>query len=128
MATVATIMTTELLRVDGGATLVDAARAMDDRKVGAALVFDGDRLSGIFTERDVLRAVARGGLDGTVTDWMTHHPETIEASDSTGHAAAMMIHGGFRHLPVAEGPRVVGIVSIRDMMRVVLDVEAPRGA
>jgi CBS domain-containing protein len=116
------------LRVESSASLGDAARAMDARRVGAALVFDGDRLVGIFTERDVLRAVAREGLGGTVADWMTHHPETIEASDSTGHAAAMMIHGGFRHLPVADGDRIVGIISIRDLMRVVLDDEAPRGA
>ena len=129
MATVETIMTGDLLRVEAGATLGDAARDMDARRVGAALVFDGDRLVGIFTERDVLRAVARGGLEaGTVTEWMTHHPETIEASDSIGHAAAMMIHGGFRHLPVADGDQVVGIISIRDLMRVVLDDEAPRGA
>jgi CBS domain-containing protein len=128
MTTVETIMTGDLLRVDAAAPLGDAARAMDARRVGAALVFDGDRLVGIFTERDILRAVAREGLGGTVADWMTHHPETIEASDSTGHAAAMMIHGGFRHLPVADGDRIVGIISIRDLMRVVLDDEAPRGA
>jgi CBS domain-containing protein len=129
MATVETIMTSDLLRVEATATLAGAARDMDARRVVAALVFDGDRLVGIFTERDVLRAVSRGGPEsGTVADWMTHHPETIEASDSTGHAAAMMIHGGFRHLPVADGPRVVGIISIRDLIRVVLDDEAPRGA
>ena len=129
MATVDTIMTSDLLRVEAGATLADAARDMDARRVGAALVFDGERLVGIFTERDVLRAVARGGLEaGTVAEWMTHHPETIETTDSTGHAAAMMIHGGFRHLPVADGDQVVGIISIRDLMRVVLDDEAPRGA
>jgi CBS domain-containing protein len=129
MATVETIMSGDLLRVDASATLHDAAMRMDERKVGAALVFDGARLTGILTERDVLRAVAQGGVDrGTVTDWMTHHPETIEASDSTGHAAAMMIHGGFRHLPVADGEEVVGIISIRDLIRVVLDDEAPRGA
>ena len=128
MASVETIMTSDLLRVEAGASLVAAARDMNTRRVGAALVFEGERLVGIFTERDVLRAVASDGLDGTVADWMTHHPETIEASDSTGHAAAMMIHGGFRHLPVAEGEHVVGIISIRDLMRVVLDDEAPRGA
>ena len=128
MTTVETIMTGDLLRVDAAASLVEAARAMDARRVGAALVFDGERLVGIVTERDVLRAVARDGLDSRVADWMTHHPETIEASDSTGHAAAMMIHGGFRHLPVADGDRIVGIISIRDLMRVVLDDEAPRGA
>ena len=129
MATVETIMTSDLLRVEANATLAGAARDMDVRRVVAALVFDGERLTGILTERDVLRAVARGGVDrGTVADWMTHHPETIEASDSTGHAAAMMIHGGFRHLPVADGEKVVGIISIRDLMRVVLDDEVPRGA
>ena len=128
MATVETIMTTDLLRVAADAQLSAAAKDMDARRVGAALVFDGDRLVGIFTERDVLRAVARGGLEATVADWMTHHPETIEASDSTGHAAAMMIHGGFRHLPVADGGAVVGIISIRDLIKVVLDDEAPRGA
>ena len=129
MATVETIMTGDLLRVPASATLGDAARDMDARRVGAALVFDGERLVGILTERDVLRAVARGGLEaGAVGDWMTHDPETIEVSDSTGHAAAMMIHGGFRHLPVADGEQVVGIISIRDLVRVVLDDEAPRGA
>src|SRR5437870_12178266 len=128
MATVETIMTGDLLQVDAAATLAAAARAMDGRRVGAALVFEDERLVGIFTERDILRAVARDGLGGTVSEWMTHHPETIEASDTTGHAAAMMIHGGFRHLPVADGERIVGIISIRDLMRVVLDNEAPRGA
>jgi CBS domain-containing protein len=128
MATVQTIMSGDLLRVEATSSLGAASRAMDARRVGAALVFDGDRLVGIFTERDVLRAVARDGLGGAVAEWMTHHPETIEASDSTGHAAAMMIHGGFRHLPVAEGDRIVGIISIRDLMQVVLDDEAPRGA
>jgi CBS domain-containing protein len=128
MTTVETIMSGDLLRVDGAASLVEAARAMDARRVGAALVFEGERLAGILTERDLLRAVARDGAGGVVADWMTHHPETIEASDSTGHAAAVMIHGGFRHLPVAAGDNIVGIVSIRDLMRVVLDDEAPRGA
>ena len=75
-----------------------------------------------------MRAVARGDLDaGTVSDWMTHHPETIESSDTTGHAAAMMIHGGFRHLPVVDGGRLAGIISIRDLIRLSLDDESPRG-
>ena len=59
--------------------------------------------------------------------WMTRHPETIEADDSTGHAAALMIHGGFRHLPVLDQGRVAGIVSIRDLMRVALEDSSPRG-
>ena len=61
------------------------------------------RSTGILTERDVLKAVATGlAEDARVREWMTRHPETIEASEATGHAAALMIHGGFRHLPVVE--------------------------
>jgi CBS domain-containing protein len=121
-------MTRDLVSVDVGLSLAAAARQMNGRRVGAALVLDGERIAGIVTERDVLRAVAEGRIEGTsVGDWMTRHPETIEPSDSTSTAATLMIHGGFRHLPVVEGDRVVGIVSIRDLMRVVLDDEAPRG-
>ena len=129
MRTVADIMTRDLVSVEAGATLTAAAQRMSGRRVGAALVFDGEHLEGILTERDVMRAVAEGRLEGaTAADWMTRHPETIEPTDSTSTAATLMIHGGFRHLPVVEGDRVVGIVSIRDLMKVVLDDEAPRGA
>jgi CBS domain-containing protein len=101
---------------------------MSGGRVGAALVMEGESLVGILTERDVLRAVGQGRVEGsTVADWMTRDPETIEPSESTDMAATLMIHGGFRHLPVVEGGRVVGIVSIRDLMRVVLDDAAPRG-
>ena len=92
------------------------------------LVLSGDRLEGILTERDLMKAVAAGySEDAKVGDWMTRHPETIEADDSTGHAAALMIHGGFRHLPVLDEGRVAGIVSIRDLMRVALEDSSPRG-
>ena len=121
-------MSLELLHVETGLPLGEAAKRIDERHVGAALVLDGERLVGILTERDVLRAVAAGRVEGTtVADWMTHHPETIEPADTTGHAASIMIHGGFRHLPVVDGGKAVGIVSIRDLMRHVLDDEAPRG-
>jgi CBS domain-containing protein len=59
---------------------------------------------------------------------MTHDPESIGPDDSTSHAASVMIHGGFRHLPVVdEAGRPIGIVSIRDLMRVTVDDETPRG-
>jgi CBS domain-containing protein len=128
MRTVADVMTRDLVSVDSGLSLETAAEQMNGRRVGAALVFEGERIVGIVTERDVLRAVAEGRIEGTtVADWMTRHPETIEPTDTTSTAATLMIHGGFRHLPVLEGERVVGIVSIRDLMKVVLDDEAPRG-
>jgi CBS domain-containing protein len=91
-------------------------------------VLSGDSVSGILTERDVLRAVAQGGVEGTnVAAWMTRDPETVDADESTRQAASIMIHGGFRHLPVLNDGKPVGIVSIRDLMRVVVDDESPRG-
>ncbi len=122
-------MSRDLLSVGADERIAEAARRMVDRGVGAVLVMDGERLSGILTERDVLQAVAEGRVDdATVAERMTRHPETVEASESTGHAASLMIHGGFRHLPVTEGGAIIGIVSIRDLMRVVLEDSAPRGA
>ncbi len=128
MATIADIMTRDLLSVSPDAALSEVAAGMNERQVGAAVVLEGDVLTGILTERDVLRAVGEGRVEGaTIADLMTPHPETIEPSESTDTAATLMIHGGFRHLPVVEEGKVVGIVSIRDLMRVVLDDSAPRG-
>jgi CBS domain-containing protein len=128
MATVGEVMSRNLLTVDPTTDLSDAARQMSERGVGAALVLSNESVSGILTERDVLRAVATGSVEGThVAAWMTRDPETVDVSESTGQAAAVMIHGGFRHLPVMDGGRPVGIVSIRDLMRVVVDDESPRG-
>jgi CBS domain-containing protein len=128
MQTVGEVMSTTLLTVDATEMLTDAAAQMDARGVGAVLVMNGERLSGILTERDVLRAVATGGVEGTkVGAWMTHDPDTVGPDERPGHAAAIMIHGGFRHLPVLEGDIPVGIISIRDLMRLVIDDEAPKG-
>jgi len=121
-------MSTTLLTVDATAALTDAAAQMDARGVGAVLVMTGEHLSGILTERDVLRAVATGGVEGTnVGAWMTHDPDTVAPDERPGHAAAIMLHGGFRHLPVLDGDKAVGILSIRDLMRLVIDDEAPKG-
>jgi CBS domain-containing protein len=128
MATVGDIMSGNLLTVEPSASVSDVVRQMHEREVGAVLVLDGTNLVGIFTERDVLHAAAVGHLEGAVETLMSRHPETIDATDTTGHAAAMMIHGGFRHLPVEDGGKLVGIVSIRDLIRHELDDEIPRGA
>ncbi len=128
MATVGEIMSGNLLTVEPSAAIADVVTQMHDREVGAVLVVAGEHLVGIFTERDVLHAAAVGRLEGKVEDLMSRHPETINATDTTGHAAAMMIHGGFRHLPVEERGKLVGIISIRDLIRHELDDEIPRGA
>jgi len=122
------VMTRSLLTVGATTPLQKAAERMCDLNVGAILVLTGDSVTGILTERDVLRAVAQGGVEGTnVAAWMTRDPETVEVGESTRQAASIMIHGGFRHLPVLENRKPVGIVSIRDLMRVVVDDESPRG-
>ena len=121
-------MSRDLLTVEPGDRLGKVAERMVDRDVGAVIVLEGEELVGILTERDMLRAVAAGiNEDTLVSDWMTRDPETMEPDDTTQHAAVLMIHGGFRHMPVVEGSRVVGALSIRDLMRVVLDNAAPRG-
>ena len=121
-------MSRDLLTVAPGDALTEVAQRMVDRDVGAVLVMEGEALTGILTERDVLRAVAAGVQDDTiVSDWMTRDPDTMSPDDTTQHAAVLMIHGGFRHMPLVEGDEVVGMLSIRDLMRVVLDNAAPRG-
>jgi CBS domain-containing protein len=127
MATVGEIMSRDVLAVESTSSLVDAAAQMHGRNVGAVVVLSEGRLVGIVTERDVLRAVATGRVGSSVADVMTGAPETVDADEPSGQAAALMIHGGFRHLPVVDGATVVGMVSIRDLVRLTVDDEAPRG-
>jgi CBS domain-containing protein len=121
-------MSKDLLTVEPDLELTEVARRMVAKDVGAVLVFEEGRLAGILTERDILRAVAAGiGPDSRVRDRMTPNPETLEADDSTEHAAVLMIHGGYRHLPVVADGEVVGVLSIRDLMRIALEDSVPRG-
>ena len=122
---VAAVMSSKLLTASAGDALTEAARRMADRRVGAILVTDGTALVGIMTERDVLRAVGRASIDGTVGDWMTPNPDTATQTATIGQAAAMMLHGGYRHVPIVDGDHLVGIVSIRDLLR--LPSETPSG-
>jgi len=127
MTTVGDVMSKSLLTLDEQTTLTEAAAAMTARRVGSALVLRDERLAGIITERDVLRAVATGDVSSTVAAWMTSNPETVDADETAQQAAVVMIHGGFRHLPVLLAGAPVGIVSIRDLMRVAIEDVSPRG-
>src|SRR5579884_1657641 len=105
------VMSRSLLTTEPTTPLQEAAERMCETNVGAILVLSAGSVSGILTERDVLRAVAQGRVEGTnVAAWMTREPETVDVGGSTQDAAATMIRGGFRHLPVLEGSRPVGIV------------------
>jgi len=92
-----------------------AAQAMMERRVGAAIVMDHDRVAGIVTERDLMRAVANGLVPWTtpVGECMTRKPRTITPFTTAGAALSLMMAHGFRHLPVMEDGKLVGIVSMR---------------
>jgi CBS domain-containing protein len=100
------------------ATVRDAARVMGERHIGAVLVAVDGRLQGIFTERDALVRVVAAGLDPDDTALgrvMTPNPDTVAPSDKALDALRRMTERGYRHLPVVDGARMVGIVSIRDL-------------
>jgi CBS domain-containing protein len=117
MPTIAEVMSTELISVAPGATVAEAATVMGTGKVGAALILDGDRLAGIFTERDILRALASDfdAAGHLVSHWMTPDPVTLSPGAEASDALDMMLDRGFRHIPVIEEGRVIGIVSLRDV-------------
>jgi len=117
MATVRDVMSSELISVEPQTTVAEAATIMGGKHVGSALVMDGDRLAGIFTERDIVRALGEhfDAAGHPVSHWMTAQPATIDPEASTDEALDRMLRGGFRHLPVVEGGQVVGMLSIRDV-------------
>ena len=105
--------------VTRSATVVEAARLMKQRDVGSVLVVDGQRLAGIFTERDALFRLLAEGRDPHATrlaDVMTAQPQTIHPDEPFVRALRMMHEGKFRHLPVVEFDRPLGVVSVRDAL------------
>src|ERR671918_353630 len=96
-------------------TLGEVAQKMVDAKTGSAAVLDYGRLIGILTERDMLKAMAGRVLtsDARAREWMTADPITATPDTPLEEAQATMLENGFRHLPVMDSSRVVGIVSLR---------------
>jgi CBS domain-containing protein len=107
----------ELLTAPATMTVRDAALLMRQRNVGAMMVVDDGKLVGVFTERDGLFRVVAEGLDSATTPLsmvMTQNPKTIGPDRSFSHALGMMHTGRFRHLPVVEDGRPMGMISVRD--------------
>lgn len=127
MSTVGDIMTTGLFSIEPTTTVAEAATVMGERRIGSALVMDGERLMGIFTERDIVRALGEhfDAAGHPVSEWMTAEPLTVEPSTPVDDALRMMLDGNFRHLPVTEGGRVAGIVSMRDLTAAGVSETAP---
>jgi CBS domain-containing protein len=117
MTTLRDVMSTDLTRVAPAATVAEAAALMSVRHVGSVLVMTDDDLAGIFTERDIVRALASDfdAAGHEVTLWMTKDPVCLDAEATTREALDRMLAEGFRHLPVLVDGRVGGVVSIRDL-------------
>jgi len=113
------IMTSDVFTTEPGAAVSEVAAHMLKGRFGSALVMQGSILLGIFTERDVLRAAAANAdlTSSKVSEWMTSDPVTAAPDMDAGEAAEIMMSQGFRHLPVADGNAIAGIVSLRDILR-----------
>jgi len=110
--------------IDPGATVLDALNRLAEKNVGALLVMKGDRLVGIFSERDYARRMilhGRSSKETTVDEVMTREVFTIAPEATAGDCMVHMTDRHIRHLPVVEGGRVVGVISIGDVVRTMID-------
>jgi len=109
----------KLLTAPPETTVSKAVELMARRKVGAIVVVEHQRLVGIFTERDAVFGVIARGRDPQTTrlaDVMTTAPQTVDPDKSFGYALILMHENGFRHLPVIENGKIIGIVSARNAL------------
>jgi CBS domain-containing protein len=115
----------DVITIDAGASVRELVSLLADHKIGAVLVASSDgRPSGIVSERDIVRRLREEGerlLDCTVGDIMTSDVVVCAPSDSVFHVLQTMTERRFRHLPVLDGQRVVGLVSIGDLVKSRID-------
>ena len=109
-----------ILSVEPDAKLSAAVKILGERKIGAVLVMNEGQLDGILSERDIVRVLGERGakvLDEPVSSVMTRKVVSCRQSDTVGGIMEMMTIGKFRHLPVIEDGRVVGLISIGDVVK-----------
>ncbi len=109
----------KLLTAAPQTTVSQAAKLMAKKNVGAVMVVEGERLVGIFTERDALTRVIAQGRDTQTTrlaEVMTTAPKTVDPDKSFGFALLLMYEHGFRHVPVVDKDKLIGIVSSRNAL------------
>lgn len=111
----------DVVRIEPGATLSQAATLLAERRIGAVVILGaGGRLAGILSERDIVRAVAENGaaaLQTPVSQVMTRNVATCTGSDNVASIMERMTKGRFRHMPVVEKDRLVGLISIGDVVK-----------
>ena len=122
----------EVVSVGTGTSVGAAVALLAERRIGAVPVVDGDAVVGVFSERDVIHCLASDGaaaLDRTVGDVMTAPAVTVEPRDGVLGALSLMTRRRIRHLPVVDGGRMVGVVSIGDLVKYRIDrIEADAAA
>jgi CBS domain-containing protein len=109
-----------LTHVSPDVTVSEAAARMADARIGAVLVLDNDTLAGIFTERDLLIRVVSVGIDPRktkISEVMTKQVAVCDANETYENCLAQMRQIGCRHMPIIEGDRLLGVLSIRDLLR-----------
>ena len=109
-----------IVSVEPEAKLAAAVKILGERKIGAVLVMSNGRVEGILSERDIVRVLGERGasvLDRPVSEVMTCKVVSCRQSDTVSAIMEMMTNGKFRHLPVLEGDRVVGLISIGDIVK-----------
>lgn len=115
---------TEIVSLPPDATVAEAIRVMAEKNMGSAMIVQDDKLVGIFTERDLLLKISAKGLDPSkvrLSEVMTPNPVTAKPDWTAAEALEVMAYYGFRHLPVVDDHgRVVGIVSIKDVCRALI--------
>jgi CBS domain-containing protein len=120
MTTVAKAMSAQLVTMSSGSSLAEAASVMSQRRVGSVLIMEGERLAGILTERDIVRAISNdiGAPRDEIAHWMSATPMTVSTDTTLEEARDLMDRNHIRHLPVTDGDRVVGMLSMRDLIKV----------
>jgi CBS domain-containing protein len=106
-------------RADVGQTVFELAHAMVERNIGAVPVLRGSEMVGIFSERDLMKRVVVAGRDPRTThvhEVMTDDPLTVGPQESLETCMMLMRRHGFRHIPICDGKRLLGVVSLRDIM------------
>jgi CBS domain-containing protein len=110
----------QIVSLEPEVKLSAAVKTLGERKIGAVLVMQAGQIEGILSERDVVRVLGERGasvLDEPVSAVMTRKVVSCKHSDTVSSIMEMMTHGKFRHLPVLEGERVVGLISIGDVVK-----------
>lgn len=116
--------TPEIFAIGPDAAVIDAIRLMADKRIGAVLVMEGNRLVGILSERDYARKVVlegRSSKDTPVRDIMTANVVGVRPDDTTDACMQIVTDQRIRHLPVREGDDVVGVISIGDLVKAVIE-------